>query len=175
MKSVKCPTADAMVHRVYRDLGYEIHVWVIFWSSRNMVKEAITTPTCAGRIAGFGPENRERDSGPRPPAAAHSPLPCVNSARLGPARRFLYWTRRAAPRLVGRRRDLAFKRPEYSHDWLGERLFQRDQPAQPGESLAPVGTAVWGDNSSIRTQTLGFTAKLADEVYRVCPWAAPPD
>src|SRR5262249_32378488 len=31
-------TPDAVLRRAYRDLGYEVHVWVVYWSSRNMVK-----------------------------------------------------------------------------------------------------------------------------------------
>ena len=36
-----------------------------------------------------------------------------------------------------------------------------------------VATPVWGDGSAIRKQTLDFAATFANEVYRVCPWAAP--
>jgi len=38
-----------------------------------------------------------------------------------------------------------------------------------------LGTQVWGDGTAIRTQTLELAAKIADELYRVCPWAAPPE
>ena len=61
-----------------------------------------------------------------------------------------------------------------SHDWLGERLFRRDAAAATGRLVVLLGTPVWGDGKTIRKQTLEFAAQLAGEVYRVCPWAAPP-
>ena len=62
-----------------------------------------------------------------------------------------------------------------SHDWLGERLFRREPPAATGRLVVLLGTAVWGDGQTIRDQTLDLARGLAEEIYRVCPWAAPPE
>ena len=62
-----------------------------------------------------------------------------------------------------------------SHDWLGERLFRRDAAAPTGRLVVLLGTPVWGDGATIRAQTLELAGRLAGEVYRLCPWAAPPE
>ena len=164
-------TSDAMIHRVYRDLGYEIHVWVIYWSSRNMVK-GYHHPDVCWPNRGFRAVSRDVI----PVAAGGGTLPVtVREFTRGSDRQLiLYWTQEGR-RVWSAEDELSVQTAGDSHDWLGERLFQRNQAAATGRIVVLIGTAVWGDNSAIRTQTLDFTTRLADEVYRVCPWAAPPE
>ena len=34
MRCTEVLTADAILHREYSDIGYEVTVWVMYWSSR---------------------------------------------------------------------------------------------------------------------------------------------
>jgi EpsI family protein len=164
-------TSDAMIHRVYQDLGYEIHIWVIYWSSRNMVK-GYHHPDVCWPNRGFRAENREIV----PLAAGGGTLPVtVREFSRGSDRQLiLYWTQEGR-RVWTEDDEKRVQAAGDSHDWLGERLFQRGPQVTTGRLVVLIGTAAWGDNSAIRSQTLSFTAKLADEVFKVCPWAAPPN
>jgi EpsI family protein len=163
-------TYDAALHRVYRDLGYEVHVWVLFWSSRNMVK-GYHHPDVCWPNRGFRLTRREVV----PVAAGGGTLPVTvrEFARGSDQQLILYWTQEGR-RVWSEDDEQQVQAAGDSHDWLGERLFRREPPAATGRLVVLVGTPVWGDGATIRNQTLDLTARIAAELYRVCPWAAPP-
>jgi hypothetical protein len=172
-------TADAILHREYRDIGYEVTVWVIYWSSRNMVK-GYHHPDVCWRNRGFRQENR--DLVPISAGGGTIPLTVREFARdsevENPLRRtsrqlILYWTQEGK-RVWSEEDEKRVQAAGDSHDWLGERLFVREPVAATGRLVVLIGTPVWDDGRVIRNQTLDFASKLADEVYRTCPWAAPP-
>jgi EpsI family protein len=167
-------TPDAIVHRQYRDLGYEVTVWVIYWSSRNMVK-GYHHPDVCWRNRGFRQVSRDLV----PVAAGGGSVPVtVREFARGPdqpssRQLILYWTQEGR-RVWSEEDERRVQAAGDSHDWLGERLFRRDRVAATGRIVVLIGTPVWDDGSAIRGQTLDFAGRLADEVYRACPWAAPP-
>ena len=167
-------TADAILHRQYRDIGYEITVWAIYWSSRNMVK-GYHHPDVCWRNRGFRQESR--DLVPIPAGGGTIPVTVREFARSSEthaARQLiLYWTQEGK-RVWSEEDERRVQAAGDSHDWLGDRLFRRDAVAATGRLVVLIGTPVWDDGKLIRSQTLDFAARFADEVYRTCPWAAPP-
>jgi EpsI family protein len=167
-------TADAIIHRDYRDLGYEVTVWVIYWSSRNMVK-GYHHPDVCWRNRGFRQESR--DLVPIAAGGGTIPVTVREFARAPESRAtrqlILYWTQEGK-RIWSEEDERRVQAAGDSHDWLGERLFRREPPAATGRLVVLIGTLVWDDGKTIRAQTLDFAARLAEELYRACPWAAPP-
>jgi EpsI family protein len=165
-------TPDAIWHRVYRDgaLGYEVHVWAIFWTSRNMVK-GYHHPDVCWPNRGFRLDRRDVAS----VAAGGGTLPITLREFTQKSHRqlIMYWTQEGR-RVWSEEEERRVQATGDSHDWLGERLFRGDPPAATGRIVVLLGTPVWGDGSTIRAQTLDLARRLAEEVYRVCPWAAPP-
>jgi len=53
------------------------------------------------------------------------------------------------------------------------KLTVREQVTQTGRIVVLHGTQTWGDGKTIRRQTLELAGQIAEELYRVCPWAAP--
>ena len=161
-------TADAILHREYRELGYEVTVWIMYWSSRNMVK-GYHHPDVCWKNRGFRQESR--DLIPISTGGGTVPITVREFSRESGGRShrqlILYWTQEG--RASGRRRTKRVQAAGDSHDWLGERLFRREPPALTGRIVVLIGTPTWADGKAIREQTLDFSAKLADEVYRVCP------
>jgi len=167
-------TADAILHREYRDLGYDITVWVIYWSSRNMVK-GYHHPDVCWRNRGYRQESR--DLIPIEAGGGKVPVTVREFARASEAhggrQLILYWTQEGK-RVWSEEDERRVQAAGDSHDWLGERLFRREPPAATGRLVVLIGTPVWDDGRSIRVQTIDFAAHFASEVYRLCPWAAPP-
>jgi len=165
-------TPDAISHRVYRnELGYEVHAWVIFWTSRNMVKgyhhPDVCWPNRGFRLA-------RRDVIPVPAGGGTLPVTAREFTRDSNRQLILYWTQEGR-RVWSEEEESRVRAAGDSHDWLGERLFRREPPAATGRLVVLLGTAVWGDGQTIRDQTLDLARGLAEEIYRVCPWAAPPE
>lgn len=163
-------TYDAAAHRVYRDLGYEVHVWVLFWSSRNMVK-GYHHPDVCWPNRGF--HLTRRDVVPVAAGGGTLPITVREFTRGSDRQLILYWTQEGR-RVWSEDDEKRVQAAGDSHDWLGERLFRRDPPEATGRLVVLIGTPVWGDGQTIRDQTLDFAARLANEVYRICPWATPP-
>jgi EpsI family protein len=168
-------TSDAIVHRIYRDqFGYEVDVWIIYWSSRNMVK-GYHHPDVCWPNRGFRVASQDLV----PIAAGGGTLPVTvreftrQSERGSQRHLILYWTQEGR-RVWSADDEKRVQAAGDSHDWLGERLFRREQVTATGRLVVLIGTPVWSYAAPIRKQTLAFTAMLAEEVYRVCPWAAPP-
>jgi EpsI family protein len=165
-------TPDAISHRVYRDraLGYEVHAWVIFWSSRNMVKgyhhPDVCWPNRGFRLA-------RRDVTPVQAGGGTLPVTAREFTQNTNRQLVLYWTQEGR-RVWTEEDERRVQATGDSHDWLGERLFRRQPPAATGRFVVLLGTAVWGDGKTIRNQTLDLARQIAEEMYRVCPWAAPP-
>lgn len=163
-------TFDTAVQRIYRDLGYEVTVWAVFWSSRNMVK-GYHHPDVCWPNRGFRLVSREVV----PLPAGDGTLPVtVREFERGPDRHLiLYWTQEGR-RVWSAEDEQQVRLAGDSHDWLGERLFRRPPPEPTGRLMILLATPLWGDATVIRDQTLDLTRQFADELYRVCPWAAPP-
>jgi EpsI family protein len=168
-------TADAIVHREYSDLGYDLTVWVIYWSSRNMVK-GYHHPDVCWRNRGF--HQVSRDLVPIRAGGGSVPITVREFARGGDERSnrqlILYWTQEGR-HVWSEEDERRVQAAGDSHDWLGERLFHREPVAATGRLVVLIGTPSWDDGKTIRQQTLDFAQNLAEEIYRACPWAAPPN
>jgi len=170
---------DAVTLRVYSDLGYDVHVWVIYWSSKNMVQGGYHHPDVCWPNRGFKLLQREttdvvagRDT--VPVTVREFARGAESSAKAGretDRQLILYWTQEG--RRIWTEDDERKAQRLGSHDWLEERLFHREQVAQTGRIVVLLGTPMWGDGSAIRKQTLELAGQVAEELYRVCPWAAP--
>ena len=159
---------DAIIHRVYDDFGYEAHVWVIYWSSRQMVK-GYHHPDVCWPSRGFHLDNREVEV-VCPAGGGKLPITTRVFSRGRERQLILYWTQEG--RRVWTEEDERRAQDEaYDHSLLSERLFAKPKPAV-GRLVVLVGTQTWGDGVEIRTRMLGLCRLLADEVYRICPWAA---
>jgi EpsI family protein len=165
-------TYDTATYRVYRDLGYEAHTWVIYWSSRNMVK-GYHHPDVCWPNKGF--RLLEREVEPVRVGGGTIPVTLRKFAGKQDQQLILYWAQEGR-RVWTEDDEQAARLAGDSHDWLGERLFRRGKAEATGRLVVLVATRTWGDGAVIRTQTLKFTRLLAAAVYDACPWAAvPPD
>jgi EpsI family protein len=163
-------TFDAATSRVYIDpQGYEVHAWVIYWSSRNMVK-GYHHPDVCWPNKGFRMVAHEIE----PVRVGDGTIPVtVRVFARGKERQqlILYWTQEGRKVWTEDDERVAQLAGD-SHDWLGERLFRRGRPEAAGRLVVLIGTQTWGDGTVIRTETLKFTRLLAAAVYDTCPWAA---
>ena len=162
-------TFDAATYRVYRDLGYEAHAWVIYWSSRNMVKGYHHPDVCWPKK---GYRMTARTVEPVRTAGGTVPVTVREFARGRDRQLILYWTQEGR-RVWTEDDEHAVQIAGDSHDWLGERLFRREAPQATGRLAVLVATPTWGDGAAIRSRTLELTRLLAAAVYDACPWAAP--
>jgi hypothetical protein len=159
---------------VYSDLGYEVHVWVIFWSSRNMVKGYHHPDIC---WPNRGHRLLRRDT--IDVRAGSSVIPVTvrefaRSTRTGSdtdQQLILYWTQEGGR--IWNEEDERMAQTTGAHGWVGERLFSREQATPTGRIVVLLGTRLWGDGATIRSQTLDLAGQVATELYRVCPWATP--
>jgi EpsI family protein len=163
-------TYDAAVHRVYRDpVGYDVGVWVIFWSSQKMVRGYHHPDIC---IPNKGAQTAAREVVPVGlPSGGNVPVTLRVFTSDRARQLILYWTQEGR-RVWTEQDERAAQLTGDSHDWLGERLFRRRSPEATGRLVVMIGTQTWGDGVAIRNQTLELAGLVADAVYRVCPWAA---
>lgn len=161
-------TYDTAIHRIYRhSVGYEVNVWVIFWSSQNMVK-GYHHPDVCWPNKGFNLEYR----GVEPLATASGLLPVTvrEFSRDRDRHLVVYWTQEGS-RVWTEQDEQKTQYEGDSHAWLADRLFGRGATERSGRLVVLVGTPLWGDGVAIRARTLELTRQLADEVHRLCPWA----
>ncbi len=167
---VEMLTPDTITRRIYRDLGYEVHVWVIFWSSRNMVK-GYHHPEVCWPNRGF--TLSRGDTEPIPAGGGTIPVTVREFARGTERELVLYWTQEGR-RIWSEEDEQRMRSSGDSHGWLGERLFRKPGPPT-GRIVVLLGTQAWGDGATIRSQTLELAKLIGEELYQQCPWAAPPE
>ncbi|MCE9568222.1 MAG: EpsI family protein [Planctomycetes bacterium] len=173
-------TADSITRRVYSDLGYEVHVWVIYWSSRNMVK-GYHHPDVCWPNRGFRLSRRDTINvtvGTDTISVTLREFNRGSEQTAKPGREkdqqlILYWTQEGRRIWTEDDERQAQATGGASHDWLGERLTRQEQRTPSGRITVLFGTQLWGDGITIRKQTLELAGGIASELYRVCPWARP--
>ena len=164
-------TYDAVLHRHYAGpLGYRATVWVIFWSSRGMVK-GYHHPDVCWPNKGF--RMLKRDVLPCELRGCSVPVTAREFEKdKGDRQLILYWTQEGR-RVWTEDDERAVSSGGDSHGWLGERLFRAAPPAATGRLVVLIGTETWGDGAAVRDRAVDFAKRVADAVYDVCPWAAP--
>ncbi len=163
-------TPDDILHRTYVDtFGHEWNVWVIYWSSQNMVK-GYHHPDICWPNRGYTLQRRTILE----LSAGGGRLPVTEREFCRGTERWLiwYWTQegqRVWSEADERRAQLLGD----SHAWVAERLWGA-APTVRGRLTVLVATPVWGDGRLIRLQSQAFLVQLAHYIYELCPWAAPP-
>ncbi|VTU00603.1 Hypothetical membrane protein OS=Syntrophus aciditrophicus (strain SB) GN=SYN_01097 PE=4 SV=1: Exosortase_EpsH: DUF3485 [Gemmataceae bacterium] len=170
--------ADAITRREYSDLGYTVHVWVIYWSSQRMVN-GYHHPDVCWPNRGFRQTLRDTVPVPLGDGSGSVPVTLREFVRTGSGGRdtdrqlILYWTQEGRRVWDAADEHRAQATGGVAHDWLGERLFRRDRSVVTGRLVVLLGTPLWGDGGSIRSQTLDLAGRVAGGLYRACPWADP--
>ena len=163
-------TYDRALHRLYTDEeGNEADVFIIFWSSRNMVKGYHHPDICLGN-QGF--QRISRDILPAQVGAGQVNMTVREFARKKDARRYvLYWTQEGR-RVWSEEDERMVQGVGDSHDWLGERLFQRAEPTVGGRLVVLIISRPSESSASQRAEVNRFAVLLGEALYQVCPWAA---
>jgi hypothetical protein len=165
-------TPDAIWHRVYRDgaLGYEVQAWVIFWTSRNMVK-GYHHPDVCWPNRGFAMTER-RIEAVSTPGGRTVPLTYREFVRDKDRQVVVYWTQEGR-RIWTEADERDALSPVFPLKWIGRRLDRPDPTETDDRIVVLVGMTTWDGARFGRGELLDLTGKLADEVYRACPWADP--
>lgn len=163
----------ACTFREYRDrLGRRVFVWVLYWSAAQQVKGYHHPDVC---LPNAGLQVTSRTVEPLVPGCGGNiPLTCrVLSGDRGQL--FVqYWTQegrqvwgeaeeRTASRGLGVRGVI---------DRIGRLVRGADEVSPEGRLVVLIGmedATDWG-----RAEAAAFAKRLADAVYDLCPWAAPP-
>lgn len=167
-------TFDKAILRKYRnDLGREVDVWVIYWSSQSMVKGYHHPDIC---VQNRGYTLRDRDRKPMTTAGGSEvPLTIrefVSGRDKSQRMLVLYWTQEGR-HIWTEEDELSAQSTGDSHTWLSDRLFAGPETQATGRIVVLVSTSISGNGTSIRQDTLDFTRRLADSLYELCPWAKP--
>lgn len=167
-------TYDNAVFRIYQnEWGTQVSVWVIFWSSQNMVKGYHHPDICLGN-RGFVVRHRERiplsiDNGATIPVTVRE---FVLSTDKSQRQLVHYWTQEG--RRIWTEDD---ERAAYvtgdSHRWISDRLFGAPDAVETGRIVVLLSTTLTGDGALTRKDMLDFTRELAEAIYELCPWAKP--
>jgi len=172
--------ATSITRRVYSELGYDVHVWVMFWPSTTWWERGYHHPDVCWPNRGFNLTRRDTvdipmGAGTIPVTVrefAHKSKVPAKAGRETDQQLILYWTQENR-RIWSEEDEQRAQGIGYSHVWIGERLFFRDQNASTARLVVLLGTPMWGDGAMIRRQTLELAGQVAEELYRVCPWANP--
>lgn len=165
---------NACTFRAYRNkLGYEMYVWVIYWSTAKAVKDYHHPDVCMPN----------RGSDPLAHAQLTLATPAGRSLPLayrefrqrntGTRQLLVYWTQEG--RTIWTAADEADAQNQFSYPfkWIARRTGERPADAFDDRVVVLIGTPAWGPGDGPKAAMLDFTGRLADELYRVCPWADP--
>jgi len=166
---------DVALYRVYSDnLGREVHCWLMYWSSLSAVQGYHHPDVCWGNRGGVptyrGGVTVEPTGGGKLPLTARK-FDITNGQHF-----ILYWTQDG--RRVwdeGAEADAAghgARRSESGTAWVADLL--RPPAARPPGRLTVVLVSRHVGPSAEKEMS-DLARRLADEVYAVCPWAAPPE
>lgn len=164
---------NRVVFRRYRNrLGYEVVVWVIYWTTANAVAGGYHHPDHC--MPNHGSTIDVRKSVDLISPGGRTIPVTYREFRNGKNRTIVqYWTqegrylwndddeRNAADSLMSPFR------------WIAKRTGSRPADAADDRIVVLMGTSLWGDGTGPRTAMTEFSGTFIDELYRVCPWADP--
>ena len=167
-------TPDRVSYRVFTSkLGQEAHVWVMYWASGSAIKGFHQPEICWG---GRGFAATERWDEPLPLAAGGTLAVHAREFRNDRRHRqtVLYWTQegsRFLPDAEERERETATSPlSPAGRRWVAEYLGVTGGNA--GGRLTVV-VALPAAGPQARRDAADITRQLADDLFRVCPWAVP--
>jgi EpsI family protein len=164
---------DRALHRVYtNNVGEMVVVWAFYWNTGAAIKGYHHPDVCWGN-KGFKATDKWTES---VPVAGGGEVPVTARAfQQGKQRQVvLYWTQE------GRR--VWTDADEYAavndmltssvgeHKWVGDLLGVGGRDRGPRLVVVVVAPA---DTDRAKKEVVRVTKQVADELYRVCPWAAP--
>lgn len=162
---------DTVVYRIYTDgIGNEAHVWVVYWSSANAVRDYHHPDVCWPN-RGFQLASRWMES-VHSTAGRVVPVTFREFTRGSDAQIVGYWTQEG--RHFWTEADEAEARsPFFPIRWL----IRRANGERPGGSddrlTVLVAMPALGTSLSTRAKTQDVMRHIMDEVYDACPWADP--
>jgi len=162
---------DTVVYRIYTDgIGNEAHVWVVYWSSANAVRDYHHPDVCWPN-RGFQMATRWMEP-VASPAGRVVPVTFREFTRGSDAQIVGYWTQEG--RHFWTDADEAEARsPFFPIRWM----IQRANGERPGGSddrlTVLVAMPALGTSLSTRAKTQDVMRHIMDEVYDACPWADP--
>lgn len=162
---------DTVVYRIYTDgIGNEAHVWIVYWSSANAVRDYHHPDICWPN-RGFQLANRWMEPA-NSPAGRVVPVTFREFTRGSDAQIVGYWTQEG--RHFWTEADEAEARsPFFPIRWL----IRRANGERPGGSddrlTVLVAMPALGTSLSTRAKTQDVMRHIMDEVYDACPWADP--
>jgi EpsI family protein len=165
-------TPDRILHRWYvNNVGREGSVWAMYWGSGSAMK-GYHHPDVCWRNKGY--DASEKWTEPIPVPGGTLPVTAREFRQERERMVVLYWTQEG--RRVWTDADERAAESDmlssswYGHRWVGDLLGTRHAP--PGARLTVV-VVVPDAGPSARREAIALTKLIAEEVYRVCPWAAP--
>jgi EpsI family protein len=163
---------DRILHRWYvNNVGREGTVWVIYWGTGSAIKGYHHPDVCWGNK---GYQAAEKWVEPVPAGGGVVPA-TAREFRQGRERMVvLYWTQEGRRVWTDADEHAAVSgmigSSWYEHRWVGDLLGVRAEP--PGPRLTVV-VVVPDAGPSARREAADLTRLVADEIYQLCPWAAP--
>ncbi len=164
---------DRTAYRVFTSkFGQEAHVWVMYWASGSAIKGLHQPEICWGG-RGFVAADTWDES--ITPAAGGALTARVRDFRQGRQRQTVAaWTqegRRVLGEVEERERESAGGPLSVAgRRWVADYLGAAD--AEAGGRLTVV-VALTGAGPQVRRDAADLVRRLADDLYRVCPWAVP--
>ena len=154
-------------------LGYEMSVWVIYWSTAKSVKGYHHPDIC---MTARGSELLLKDE-IAITSREHRSLP-VTYREFGrdvnkPSDRqnVIYWTQEGQLFWTPDDEKAAFNM-SFPFRWIAQRMGERPANSVDDRIVVLIGMKSWGKTGQ-RQMIEQFAGDLADELYRVCPWADP--
>ena len=164
---------NKVVFRRYRNrLGYEVVIWVIYWTTANAVAGGYHHPDhCMPNHGSTIEVKRTIDL--ISPGGRTIPV-TYREFRNGKNRSIVqYWTQEGRYFWNDDDEHNAADSLMSPFRWIAKRIGERPADAADDRIVVLIGTSLWGDGSGPRTAMTEFSGGLADELYRVCPWADP--
>lgn len=164
---------DRSVHRVYtNNLGQQIHVWVVFWSSANLVK-GYHHPDVCWPNRGFKVIDKRTEL-VEPAGCGEVWLTVREFASETQVRSqrqlILYWTQDGGH--IWTDGDERKAQAGVGGNWVADLLRPTADRQSDGRLVVLIGT---DDVSAVsKKETARFARLFAEELYRLCPWATPP-
>jgi EpsI family protein len=166
---------DTALHREYRNaIGRGIQVWVLYWGVPEQIRGYHHPDVCLPSAGAAPVSNGEVVLQP----TGGGRLPVATRVIRGSGQNLyvLYWTQEG--RHVWGEADEESARVGLKSgtrglvDFLARRTGMREQVGDTRRLVVLVGSE--GTSGFAQGEAEGFTRQLADEVYRLCPWASPP-
>jgi EpsI family protein len=163
--------SDRAVQRVYHDAaGQQVHVWVIYWSAAQALRNYAHHPDVCWPMHGWETVKSGRTAVALPGGGGLE-VTTRRYARDGVQRTVAYWVQDGSD--VWTEEDERRGWGQWTtHHWVLEGLSRRSLERSPRLAVL-VGADVWETTGYAERAVEKFIPEFAAELYRVCPWAAP--